>query len=268
MFAKKPVQTVFTETCRHFACWQKVCVHTWVEVWGEPGCGAGAAQSKKGEVVGESSHMSLGLAHSPWLDEHSDPWARCSTTPWGCLPCAPLPHQYPVSSGRGSSWKCPPLRSLSLGVPLPFFPSSGHLFIYLFIYLSYLLVFIDNWKSGAFISVAQQGQLGLPPTQPPVFWGAAGSTSGEGCLWVPTLPSPFCEGVTPVPAGKAPGACPLPAEAQSPRAPSSVHPYLLTRPPGTSLSSSHWICCFQFLEMVGGARTYECHYGEIGRAHV
>lgn len=117
-------------------------------------------------------------------------------------------------------------------------------------------------SQGAFISVAQQGQLGLPPTQPPVFWGAAGSTSGEGCLWVPTLPSPFCEGVTPVPAGKAPGACPLPAEAQSPRAPSSVHPYLLTRPPGTSLSSSHWICCFQFLEMVGGARTYECHYGE------
>lgn len=185
------MQTVFTETCRHFACWQKVCVHTWVEVWGEPGCGAGAAQSKKGEVVGESSHMSLGLAHSPWLDEHSDPWARCSTTPWGCLPCAPLPHQYPVSSGRGSSWKCPPLRSLSLGVPLPFFPSSGHLFIYLFIYLSYLLVFIDNWKSGGVHFCCTAGAAGSPPHPAPCILGCCWEHLWGGMLVGPHAPIPF-----------------------------------------------------------------------------
>lgn len=111
-------------------------------------------------------------------------------------PALHFPTSTPLSQGGAAHGNAHPHApcALSLGVPLPSFPSSGHLFIYLFIYLSYLLVFIDNWKSGGVISAAQWGQLGLPPTQLPAFWGAAGSTSGEGCLWIPMLPSPFCEG--------------------------------------------------------------------------
>lgn len=125
-------------------------------------------------------------------------------TPMGCSPCAPLPHQHPVISGRGSPWKCPPSCSLCPECPFPSLPASGHLFIYLFIYLSYLLVFIDNWKSGwggGRSLLLHSGGSWVSPTPSPCLWGAAG---------VPRPPSPFGEagGEHTVPAGRAPAAAP------------------------------------------------------------
>lgn len=113
-------------------------------------------------------------------------------------PALHFPTSTPSSQGGAAHGNAHPNApcALSLGVPLPSFPSSGHLFIYLSIYLFIYWYLLTTGSRGGVVSAAQWGAAGSPPppTQPPAFWGAAGSTSGEGCLWVPTLPSPFCQG--------------------------------------------------------------------------
>lgn len=167
-------------------------VHTWVS----PALGLVVLKGRGEGGEGELPYPSPGLAHSLWL------WM--SSQSHGMLSLHPLPHQHPVISGRGSSRKCPPSPfpcPEPRGAPSPpSHPSSGLLFIYLIIYFSYLLVFIDNWKSGGagggVISAAHWGQLGLPPYPAPLhFWGAAGSNLRGRDFLGPHAPiSPFCWG--------------------------------------------------------------------------
>lgn len=78
------------------------------------------------------------------------------------------------------------------------------------------------------ISVVRWGQLGSPLPAPRVFGccHVFGRAAGGGMAVGSSPPSPFRAGggkgtgITSVPAGRTPGACPLPAEAQRPRAPS------------------------------------------------
>lgn len=177
--------------------------------------------------------------------------------PVGCSPCAPFPTSTPLSQGGAAHGNAHPRApcALSLGCPFPSFPASGHLFIYLFIYLSYLLVFIDNWKSGwgGLISAAQWGQLGLPHSQPLPFGVLLGAPLGA--------PTPFWrgrggKGSTPCLQGGRP-VLPLPCRSLERSLPC---PSLFTDPASWCLS--RWICCFQPLERAGGARMDECHYGE------
>lgn len=166
----------------------------------------------------------------------------------------PFPTSTPLSQGgaaHGNAYPHAPC-ALSLGCPFPSFPASGHLFIYLFIYLSYLLVFIDNWKSGwggGAHFCCTVGAAGSPPHPAPCLLGCCWEHLWGGMLVGPQAPIPFLrgrggKGKHTVPAGRAPGARPLPAEARCPCAPSPAHPCLLTLPPGASPAgfdvSSSW----------------------------
>lgn len=169
--------------------------------------------------MGESSHL--------WVQVQLRPAALVMCTPRGSpFPCPPfVPALHCLREGQVTEMsthalaQCPELR-----VPLPLCPWVTYLFIiYLFkVYLSYLLVFIDGWKSGGHFC-CMAGAAGSPPPSPLRFrvllcvwehrWG--------GILVVPVLLSPFGaregerRGIMLVPAGKTPRAHPLPTEAQS-----------------------------------------------------
>lgn len=126
------------------------------------------------------------------------------------------------------------------------------------------MVFIDNWKSGwGVISAAHWGQLGLPHTQPATFWGAAGSTSGEGACGSPHSHPLFVRETK----EEEPHQCLqgghlvlAPSLQKFGALCSLLYPSLFTDP--ASWCFSRWICCSQFPGRAGGARMDECHYGE------
>lgn len=225
------------------------------------------------EAVGESSHL--------WVQVQLRPAALVMCTPRGSpFPCPPfVPALHCLREGQVTEMsthalaQCPELR-----VPLPLCPWVTYLFIiYLFkVYLSYLLVFIDGWKSGGHFC-CMAGAAGSPPAQSLAFQGAA------VCLGASLGRDP-CGTCAPVPfwsqggrkEGNHVGACgedtpcPSPSHRSSKPlyplpmrcAPSLSHLYLLTCPPGVSPFGSCWICCCQFPGMVGRARTCGCCYGE------